>query len=886
MSVGPSDPQTLYRSILRILEQGLRTATYKLATMTAIVDFCVSHGPTFSGLPVDVPIPDLAARVLALYWPQTRPFDGVELRQSTASRSRIIEAVNAVRTAAGSDDPDLTIEAAAQQAPEAYRRSLGAVTLCLAQQPLPRLQRLPGATTSHRFLFDDSFLNDNVSWAELERHKKSIRLRPGVADSLATLAPLLRPRLQGMWVDDVLRINRLPKEVHPRLKRHLFGSSNSSLPDRVPESTPAVQPQSTATSSGVGVDMASFASRLHRLIERERAISGITYSSGEIAAKLRQLGLPLMSVTAVTRMKAGFGPPPSEPVIKALAQLFGVQPDYFLGTESTVEPPTPSPDLSVAVAGSAPASTPAATTQSSSQAESNEPEMTWGRVIGEDLAEIAAACKINSEGCWVAPSNSPVRCRPEGDSRDAIDLPKMPLHRWAWIVSKRLTPQPIPPHLVQIHRRCLSRTCCNPEHLYPAAPGGNELTDSEVVGLLTEAGRPPQDTSRTRKGEGEPPPSGGRLVLIDELESVRAHCTTDVDECWIAPTTAPVACRASGDTRAENELSQLAFHRWVWMLTHGHARNPLPGWAFHVRRRCGKTNCCNPDHLYLALPNGNEVLPQELERWLQATRRTTPGHIRTQPEDVGQSANSSREVVGGKHRADSNGGDQSRHTSITTVDSSGRIKRFAERLNRLFETTCDASGNAYSTADVAAALQEEGLAVSSALIDRLRQGIGEYPNDQTVEALAYFFNIDAEYFAAGAHFASTQNENDFSQSAVNSEQKVITRDSPTSDNPDSPGVTLTAAELGRVISGLADVATECLSRGASGLEVAERLLLLLTDLGHRITQLPDTMPVDRELVQRIADTWADAESMTTTHSRMLRDLTELVDDSPDYRDFR
>ena len=77
------DPHTLYRNVVHILEHGLRTATYKLATMTALIDFSVAHRSTFPANTLDVPIPDLARRVMDLYWRQSRPFDGAQLRQST-----------------------------------------------------------------------------------------------------------------------------------------------------------------------------------------------------------------------------------------------------------------------------------------------------------------------------------------------------------------------------------------------------------------------------------------------------------------------------------------------------------------------------------------------------------------------------------------------------------------------------------------------------------------------------------------------------------------------------------------------------------------------------------------------------------------------------------
>ncbi len=89
MSDSRSDPLLLGQRVVAILETGLRTATYKLATLMALIDHAMENIPEDSGAPLDVPIPDLAHRVLEMYWRQVRPFDGRELRQSTQFRARI-----------------------------------------------------------------------------------------------------------------------------------------------------------------------------------------------------------------------------------------------------------------------------------------------------------------------------------------------------------------------------------------------------------------------------------------------------------------------------------------------------------------------------------------------------------------------------------------------------------------------------------------------------------------------------------------------------------------------------------------------------------------------------------------------------------------------------
>jgi hypothetical protein len=48
-----------------------------------------------------VPIPDVAYRVLGLYWRQVTPFEGEQLRQSTQTRARIPQAALNLRANGG-----------------------------------------------------------------------------------------------------------------------------------------------------------------------------------------------------------------------------------------------------------------------------------------------------------------------------------------------------------------------------------------------------------------------------------------------------------------------------------------------------------------------------------------------------------------------------------------------------------------------------------------------------------------------------------------------------------------------------------------------------------------------------------------------------------------
>ena len=87
MTDEPVDPLLLGQRVVAILETGLQTATYKLATLTALIGHCIEHLPEHPSATLSVPIPDLAHRVLEIYWRQVVPSMGTNCA-SRRSRER------------------------------------------------------------------------------------------------------------------------------------------------------------------------------------------------------------------------------------------------------------------------------------------------------------------------------------------------------------------------------------------------------------------------------------------------------------------------------------------------------------------------------------------------------------------------------------------------------------------------------------------------------------------------------------------------------------------------------------------------------------------------------------------------------------------------------
>ena len=134
------DPLLLGQRVVAILETGLRTATYKLATLMALVEHCIENLPQRPEDTLQVPLPELAHRVLEIYWRQVRPFDGHELRQSTQPRARILIATNALRAASGWATG--SVDAARLRTPAGYQSTVDKIVLCLVVASAAEAARL------------------------------------------------------------------------------------------------------------------------------------------------------------------------------------------------------------------------------------------------------------------------------------------------------------------------------------------------------------------------------------------------------------------------------------------------------------------------------------------------------------------------------------------------------------------------------------------------------------------------------------------------------------------------------------------------------------------------------------------------------------------------
>lgn len=176
-----ADDDLLIERLLRVIDEGRRTATYKLALLMALIDAAAIS----NGVP-EIPTRVVAEQVLALYYPQTRIYvanDGIEreLRQITMKGSPPLRAVLRLRLhgdAAGYRSADDT----KQRLTDEYEMALDVVEDTFVRNPIPLLQVV--GTQLMPFLYEQDW-PEGTSVASLRRDGRDrVRLLPGVVDRL------------------------------------------------------------------------------------------------------------------------------------------------------------------------------------------------------------------------------------------------------------------------------------------------------------------------------------------------------------------------------------------------------------------------------------------------------------------------------------------------------------------------------------------------------------------------------------------------------------------------------------------------------------------------------------------------------------------------------
>jgi len=214
--------------LLQVIDEGQRTATYKLALVLALMDACAEGVGVEGYAPESVTTRQVAEHVVRIYYPQVREYfgsagTGVALRQISNKNSVSLAAIYRFRLEADG----VALGVAMRAVPEAYERCLDEVEWNFARYPLLLLQVLGGSLVP--FLYETSW-SSGISRRQLDSAPGIISFQPGAADELLRIAPLVRPLVEVHWIRQVAKWNQVDVESE-RLRGHLFGAERAVFPD-------------------------------------------------------------------------------------------------------------------------------------------------------------------------------------------------------------------------------------------------------------------------------------------------------------------------------------------------------------------------------------------------------------------------------------------------------------------------------------------------------------------------------------------------------------------------------------------------------------------------------------------------------------------------------
>jgi len=220
------DALAFAEQLLTLLDEGSFVSTYKFAVLLALMDLCFEHTNKHGAPPPMVTTPQLAVKVVELFWAQSRGFEGGDRLQQNAGPkpAKVLRLIEEFRVACG--DPSATLFKARLRAPNAYERLLRNVEWTLVLMPLPKLQRV--GRELRPFIYDIGWSDDikKSQWRDPHWFDNRIHFIGRAAEHLVRLSGLLRPMIQHKWAQKVAQLNAL--EI-TRLESYLFGSSRQSL---------------------------------------------------------------------------------------------------------------------------------------------------------------------------------------------------------------------------------------------------------------------------------------------------------------------------------------------------------------------------------------------------------------------------------------------------------------------------------------------------------------------------------------------------------------------------------------------------------------------------------------------------------------------------------
>jgi HNH endonuclease len=221
--------------MLLLLDEGRFVATYKFAVLLGLVDTLVESVGERGGAPGAISTRELAGKVIAIYWPQTKPVAGQltlapdhhqddRLRQNQRGQAEIVSRIVRFRRDTLGDTTALLSEARVAH-PAAFKSLERFVEWKLVEMPLGRLQLV--GKSNEPFIYELGWREPvTQSVVQSDDFVGQLKLVPGAGDHLLRMSSLLRPLVQRTWALTVARWNGLEDA---KLDGFLFGVDREAL---------------------------------------------------------------------------------------------------------------------------------------------------------------------------------------------------------------------------------------------------------------------------------------------------------------------------------------------------------------------------------------------------------------------------------------------------------------------------------------------------------------------------------------------------------------------------------------------------------------------------------------------------------------------------------
>jgi hypothetical protein len=209
--------------LLTVLERGGFVATYKYAVILGLMELSLEHSTRSGAAPPSVTTPQLAEKIVELYWPQARSFRERVLLQNAGKQAGILTRIADFQGSLV--DPTVPLARARTLAPQGYSRLLREVEWILVKMPLPKLQRVGRELVPfiYQIRWDDDVRRSEFASGGFDNQ---IRFIGEAGDHLVRLAPLIRPLVQREWAALVAQFNDFPEA---ELERFLFGAKREAI---------------------------------------------------------------------------------------------------------------------------------------------------------------------------------------------------------------------------------------------------------------------------------------------------------------------------------------------------------------------------------------------------------------------------------------------------------------------------------------------------------------------------------------------------------------------------------------------------------------------------------------------------------------------------------